>query len=169
MLISWLDCRPATPGEPTGAEHANHAHDAPVHDDAVLEFLLPPVIDVLMGTAYGSHDDPRALQRRIATVQVMFMWLASALGFLHRVAQRYLQGIEPAESLSFALDELNKGHDLICHPTQVCGSLQSLATRAPHEPTEPEPVIDVNYFCRFATIILAGPESGQGCNDPVAS
>ena len=30
-------------------------------------------------------------------------------------------------------------------------------------------VIDVNYFCRFATIILAGPDWGRGCDDPAAS
>jgi hypothetical protein len=30
-------------------------------------------------------------------------------------------------------------------------------------------VIDVNYFCRLATIILVGPECGRGCDDPAAS
>jgi len=30
------------------------------------------------------------------------------------------------------------------------------------------PVIDVNYFCRLATIILAGPECGRGCDSPAA-
>jgi hypothetical protein len=29
-------------------------------------------------------------------------------------------------------------------------------------------VIDVNYFCRLATIILAGPDVGRGCDDPAA-
>jgi hypothetical protein len=29
-------------------------------------------------------------------------------------------------------------------------------------------VIDVNYFCRLATTILAGPECGRGCDDPAA-
>jgi len=29
-------------------------------------------------------------------------------------------------------------------------------------------VIDVNYFCRLATIILAGPECGRGCDWPAA-
>jgi hypothetical protein len=141
MLTSWLDCRPASPGEPPGAEHADHTHHASVHDDAVLEFLLPPLIDVLMGTVYGSHDDPHGLHRRVATVQVMFTWLVDSLGFLQRVAQRYFQGIEPAESLSFAFDELNKGHDLICRPPEICGSLQAHDPRTHHESSEPEPVL----------------------------
>jgi len=29
-------------------------------------------------------------------------------------------------------------------------------------------VIDVNYFCRLATIILAGPQCGRGCDWPAA-
>jgi site-specific DNA recombinase len=29
-------------------------------------------------------------------------------------------------------------------------------------------VIDVNYFCRLAAIILAGPECGRGCDSPAA-
>ena len=29
-------------------------------------------------------------------------------------------------------------------------------------------LIDVNYFCRLATTILAGPECGRGCDDPAA-
>src|SRR5262245_19225999 len=29
-------------------------------------------------------------------------------------------------------------------------------------------VIDVNYFCRLATIILAGPRCGRGCDSPTA-
>jgi hypothetical protein len=29
-------------------------------------------------------------------------------------------------------------------------------------------VIDVNYFCRLTTSILAGPECGRGCDDPAA-
>jgi len=29
-------------------------------------------------------------------------------------------------------------------------------------------VIDVNYFCRLATIILAGPQCGRGCDSPAA-
>ena len=123
MLTSWLDCRPATPSELPGPEHANHTHQASVHDEAVLEFLLPPLIDVLMGTAYASHDDFHALHRRVATIQILFVWLAVSLSFIHRVAQRYLEGIEPAESISFALDELNKGHEFICErPRSVARS-----------------------------------------------
>ena len=30
-------------------------------------------------------------------------------------------------------------------------------------------VIDVNYFYRLATIILAGPRCGRGCDSPAAS
>ena len=138
MLIAWLDCRPAAPGEPHDREHANHTHHAFVHDDAVLEFLLAPLVDVLMGTAYGSHDDPHGLQRRVATIQGTFLWLADSLSFLRRVAQRYLQGIEPADSLSFAFDELNKGHDLICTPPRVCGSLHA-QTPTHHESSESQP------------------------------
>jgi hypothetical protein len=29
-------------------------------------------------------------------------------------------------------------------------------------------LIDVNYFRRLATTILAGPDSGRGCDDPAA-
>jgi len=32
-----------------------------------------------------------------------------------------------------------------------------------------EPVIDVNYFSRLATIILAGSRCGRGCDSPAAS
>jgi len=90
MLTSWLDCRPATPSEPPGAKHANHTHYTSVHDDGVLDFLVPPLIDVLMGTAYGSHDDPHGLHRRVATIQVMFVWLAT--GPRHANSSRILAG-----------------------------------------------------------------------------
>jgi hypothetical protein len=39
MLTAWLDCRPATPSEPPGAEHADYTHLASVafEDDAQAE------------------------------------------------------------------------------------------------------------------------------------
>jgi Collagen triple helix repeat (20 copies) len=37
----------------------------------------------------------------------------------------------------------------------------------PQGPIGPS-VIDVNYFCRLATIILAGPQCGRGCDSPAA-
>ncbi len=159
MLTAWLDCRPAMPGEPPGAEHANHTHHSSVHDDAVLEFLLPPLVDVLMGTAYGSHDDAHGLRRRVATIQVMFVWLADSLGFLHRVAQRYLQGIEPADSLSFAFDELNKGHDLICTPPQICGSPRAHDTPSHHESSETESVPHDPVATLFESWVSENPVS----------
>jgi Domain of unknown function (DUF1929)/Glyoxal oxidase N-terminus len=158
MLIAWLDCRPAAPSEPHDREHANHTHHAFVHDDAVLEFLLAPLVDVLMGTAYGSYDNPHGLQRRVATIQVVFERLVSSLGFLHRVAQRHLQGIEPADSLSFAFDELNKGHDLICTPPRVCGSLHA-HTPTHHESSETEPAPHDPLATLFATWASENPVS----------
>src|SRR5215510_6017598 len=34
------------------------------------------------------------------------------------------------------------------------------------KPLAQQRVIDVNYFCRLATIILAGPRCGRGCDSP---
>jgi hypothetical protein len=52
----------------------------------------------------------------------------------------------------------------IGHALVAIATVGVIGCEAPHGPM----VIDVNYSCRLATAILAGPECGRGCDKPAA-